>query len=148
MSWATQPFVILSLGTGKISVAFLILRIMGHSVWRKRFLYFTMVSSFAVCCLAIIVTYAQCTPAAALWDPSIKAKCWKPGTQTHIAIFAGSTFQRSGGAWVHANQCATKGYLAFMDLCLALLPITIIWNLQIAAKKKAAMGLILGMGVL
>ena len=43
--------------------------------------------------------------------------------------------------------CAT-GYLAFMDLSLALLPVTIIWNLQMTVKKKAGLGLILGLGVL
>ncbi|KAL6715885.1 hypothetical protein ACLMJK_006846 [Lecanora helva] len=49
-----------------------------------------MISNFSVCCLAIIVTYAQCQPVAKLWDTRIKGKCWKPGVQSDIAMFVGT----------------------------------------------------------
>ena len=38
INWINQPFQIISLATGKISVAFLIMRIMGKSTWRRAFL--------------------------------------------------------------------------------------------------------------
>ena len=90
ISWIAQPFAIMALATGKISVAFLILRISGTNVWRKAFLNFTMISNFCVCALASIVTYAQCSPANALWTH--KGKCWKPEKQTTIAVFTGSKY--------------------------------------------------------
>ena len=89
--WILQPFVITSLGTGKVSVAFLILRLMGKSFWRRRLLYGVMISCFVVCSAAIIITYVQCRPVAALWNPEVKANCWDANTQTSVNIFTGST---------------------------------------------------------
>lgn len=39
------------------------------------------------------------------------------------------------------------GWLAFMDLALALLPITIIWNLRLNWHKKLGLSVLMGMGV-
>jgi len=39
------------------------------------------------------------------------------------------------------------GWLAFIDLALALLPITIIWNLQLDWHKKAGLSILMGFGV-
>lgn len=39
------------------------------------------------------------------------------------------------------------GWLAFMDLALALLPITIIWNLQLDWHKKVGLSILMGFGV-
>ena len=41
----------------------------------------------------------------------------------------------------------TIGWLAFMDLALALLPITIIWNLRLNWHKKLGLSVLMGMGV-
>ena len=40
------------------------------------------------------------------------------------------------------------GWLAFIDLALALLPITIMWNLQLSLKSKSGISAIMGLGVL
>ena len=40
------------------------------------------------------------------------------------------------------------GYLAFLDIALALLPVTIMWNLQLSLKKKVGLCAIMGLGVL
>jgi len=77
---------------------------MGKSTWRRLLLYFIMASSFAICCLAIIVTYAQCQPTAALWDPKVKAKCWHVGIQTHINIFTGSTYEGAEHPASHLDE--------------------------------------------
>lgn len=88
--WINQSFAIAPLATGKISVAFLILRIMGPSTWRRRLLYFCIASNLIFSSLAIIWNYVQCTPVEALWDPSVKAKCWKPETQASLSVFNAS----------------------------------------------------------
>lgn len=90
LEFIITPFAVMALGTGKISVAFLILRIMGQSTWRRRLLYFSIISTFIFCGLAVIFTYIHCIPVQALWDPSVEAKCWKPETQSDFNLFVGS----------------------------------------------------------
>lgn len=90
INWISQPFAIMALATGKISVAFLILRIIGTSSWRKGFLYFIMITCFVFCALAAIFSFVQCSPPKALWTPSIKGKCWKPESQSDFSVFVGS----------------------------------------------------------
>ena len=46
------------------------------------------------------------------------------------------------------SQLNLAGYLAFLNLALALLPITIIWNLQLSLKKKVGLCAVMGLGVL
>lgn len=128
LSWITQTFAIAAVATGKISVAFLILRIMGKSTWRRRLLYFCIVSNSIFCSLAIIFTFVQCKPVEGLWDSSVKAECWKPKSQSSFSVFAGS-------------------WLAFTDAFLALLPISIIRALNIPIRKKIGLCTILGLGI-
>lgn len=39
------------------------------------------------------------------------------------------------------------GWLAFIDLALALLPITVIWNLQLGWHKRLGLSILMGLGV-
>ena len=95
LNWIAQPFAIMGLAFGKISVAFLLLRLIGpKSFWRRNFLYFTMIGSFLFCALATIFTFVQCNPVQALWNPTLvpagQAKCWEPHTQSDFSLFVGS----------------------------------------------------------
>lgn len=95
INWITQPVAIYALATGKVSVAFLILRIMGKSRWRRAFLiYGAMIASFIFCTIAVILTFAQCRPVTALWNPELvlmeKATCWPPQRQSDFSLFVGS----------------------------------------------------------
>ena len=75
------------------------------------------------------MVFAQCDFSAALWDPSDPHRCWDPFVQMYYEVFAGS-------------------WNAFCDLCLALLPITIVYPLQMSNKKRAGCCLLLGLGIL
>ena len=129
---------------------------MGRSKWRKAFLlYGAMIGSVVVCTIAIILTFVQCRPVAALWDPELvdigKATCWPPQRQTHFSIFAGSTSEtcyRVITLLLLLFELNLAGYLAFLDIALALLPVTIMWNLQLSLKKKVGLCAIMGLGVL
>ena len=96
LNWMTQPVIITSLAFGKISVALLILRILARSFWRRMFLYISMIGTFLFCWLGVVVTFAQCRPVQALWDPKLlqtgKATCWNPKLETNISIFVGSMY--------------------------------------------------------
>lgn len=131
LNWVLQPFAIMALATAKISVAFVMLRIIPRAtVWPRRFLYFSILSTFLTSASVSIVTFMQCDPPRALWEFGIKgAKCWDPRVQSNYAIF-------------------TACWNSFIDITLALLPIPIIWRLKIAVRKKLGICGILGLGIL
>ena len=92
VTWIENPIGIMAVVTAKISVAFLILRIMGPStVWRKWSLYVCIILNFIIAVLACILTFVQCNPPRALWEPPSQvpgAKCWNPKHQADYAIFS------------------------------------------------------------
>lgn len=97
VDWISQPFNIMSLMTGKMSVAFLILRLLGPSAfWRKWFLYINLVLNFVLGSLTAIFTFAQCNPPRALWVGTAKlphVKCWNPSSQLDFSLFSSSRFE-------------------------------------------------------
>ena len=97
VDWISQPFNITSLMTGKMSVVFLLLRLLGpSSFWRKWFLYVNIVLNFVFGSLTVIFTFAQCNPPRALWEGTTKlpnAKCWNPASQLDFSIFSSSRFE-------------------------------------------------------
>ncbi|KAL8717512.1 MAG: hypothetical protein Q9225_005244 [Loekoesia sp. 1 TL-2023] len=128
--WISLPFGVIPSATAKVSVAFLLLRIIGPGMtWQKWALYFSMISVTVVGAISVITIYVQCDPPRALWDHVPHAKCWDPAIQANIGIFQGS-------------------YSAFMDLFLALLPITVISKLKMKKSKKIALCILLGLGIL
>ena len=131
MNWWGQPLPIMAIATGKMSVALFELRILGPNKYRAWFLWWLIFSCPAVLGIAVIVTYAQCTPAAALWTPALQAtaKCWPPARQANYAVFAGS-------------------YAAFADFALSLIPTSVVYNLQMKRGRKIALCCIMGLGIL
>jgi hypothetical protein len=94
-NWITQPWAIFGFATGKVSVALLILRIIGpNTFWRKWILYFAMGSALLFTSLGCIFTFVQCDPPRALWTPQLiaagQAKCWDSRVQADYAIFLSS----------------------------------------------------------
>lgn len=93
LNWIAQPFGIAALGTGKISIALLIIRLLDRaSKWRRWILYGTSVWTLVNCALMIIFTFVQCRDPRALWTPELMAttKCWHPSTQPNFAIYGSS----------------------------------------------------------
>lgn len=128
---ATQPFGIMASGTGKISVAFLLMRFLPKTgKWRQRFLWVLITITFVNSVTTAIFNFTQCAPIAALWDPALKpkAKCWDPAVNANYGIF--------GAAW----GCA-------FDLILATMPISIIWKLHLSLRKRIGIMALLGSGI-
>jgi hypothetical protein len=128
----TQPFGIMASGTGKISVAFLIMRFIHNTgKWRQRFLWVLIVITFVQSVTTSVFNFTQCDPVAALWNPALRptAKCWDPAVNANYGIF--------GAAW----GCA-------FDLILAAMPISIIWKLQLSLRKRLGIIALLSSGVL
>ena len=88
LDWISQAFVISAVTTGKISVAFLILRI-SNTKWHTWFLHTINVILVIINVPVIVLTYAQCKPAALLWDPSLHGYCWDPYHFEILGYFQG-----------------------------------------------------------
>ncbi len=88
LDWLCQAFVIPALTLGKISVAFLILRI-SITKWHAYFLHTINVILLLINIPLIIWTYAQCQPPSLLWDPSLAGACEDPRMQGSFALFQG-----------------------------------------------------------
>ncbi|KAL1607918.1 hypothetical protein SLS60_002857 [Paraconiothyrium brasiliense] len=130
LNWIAQPLAIFCLGSGKIAIAFLILRLLNRaSVFRKWSLYLAVVWTAINTILMILFTFIQCDDAAALWDESVKekTKCWDPRVQSSFSIY---------GAAVHS----------LTDFYLAAIPVTLVWGLKTDLKKRLALCALLGCG--
>ncbi|KAF2267246.1 hypothetical protein CC78DRAFT_490743 [Lojkania enalia] len=132
LNWIAQPLCIFCLGSGKIAVAFLIIRLLNRaSVWRRWSLYIASAWTLINTILMIVFTFVQCENPEALWDNEVRArtKCWNPKTQSSFSIY---------GATVHA----------MMDFFLAAVPISLVWGLKTDLRKRIALCVLLGCGSL
>ena len=137
----------MAIATGKISVAFLILRILGVAgIWKRRFLYSIIYSVFLCATAMIVVTLTQCIPTRALWVHSVTlhAKCFSPNVLTIFALIISSKFILVPGS----KLLRIIGYFTVVDLLLALFPLIIIKDLQMRRRRKIVLSAILGLGVL
>ncbi|KAF9891655.1 hypothetical protein FE257_003667 [Aspergillus nanangensis] len=123
-------FSVVSTTTGKISVAILLLRLMGQSAtWPRRwFLYILTVISIVWNTLAVIVIIGFCRPAKKIWLPETPGSCFSLRMQLIIGT----------------SQAA---FNAVADLSLAVFPVLIFWKVQLAFVKKMAIIGILGAGI-
>ncbi|KAL9630017.1 MAG: hypothetical protein Q9204_004946 [Flavoplaca sp. TL-2023a] len=135
----SRSLCVLGIGIGKVSVAFLIERFAGPSKWRKYLLRSISISIVVSALLTVILFYAQCQPVQALWDKSLlkagKAKCWDP------VPLATEDLQMQN------RLKSLAGYWAFLDFALAIIPVDIIWKLQLSTKKKVGLSLLLSAGI-
>jgi len=132
LNYIAQPFGIVAVGTGKIAVGLMILRLFGSaSLWRKRALWSLLLLTAIITILTAIFTYTQCNIPAALWEPSLRATtyCWNPSVQSNFSIFSAS-------------------WNAFMDFILAAWPMMFILRLHLTARKRNGLILLLGLGSL
>ncbi|KAL8906492.1 MAG: hypothetical protein Q9171_006253 [Xanthocarpia ochracea] len=123
---------VMAIATGKVSVAFLIQRIQGSNKWRNWFLRFCSISVSVTALIVVVLLYAQCQPVRTLWTPSMlkdgTGHCWNPIPSNNYDIFVAS-------------------YFAWLDFVLAIIPVSIVWKLQMDVKKKLALCALLGLGI-
>ena len=147
LDFVLQPIGIMALCFGKLSVAFLMLRFIGpNTKWQKWVLYAIIVVSLIFSVVTSAITFAQCDPPKALWEKVPGSKCWDPRIQTNLSVFLGCKCPLPLNIKHSADREA--GWNAFIDFTLALLPISIVWNLKLKANKKIGLCVLLGLGVL
>lgn len=80
---------ILASGFARISFAFLLLTITPPTKNKRIFLWSIIAIQFAADLAAVIVTYSQCRPLIAYWDPRVKGDCWPPTYQQYTGFTQG-----------------------------------------------------------
>ncbi|KAL9001776.1 MAG: hypothetical protein Q9188_005250 [Gyalolechia gomerana] len=129
LNWIAQPFAIFSCGVGKISIAFLLLRIMAKNKLRERFLYTLIALLVTINAICVGFIFGQCSPARKLWNPSVPGSCLDPSIQQNVGFFQAS-------------------FSSFSDFVLALFPLVIIWNLKMRRAVKFGIGAAMSLGIL
>ncbi|KAL2754398.1 hypothetical protein ACRALDRAFT_2108129 [Sodiomyces alcalophilus JCM 7366] len=85
-----------------------------------------------ICCLSltamVMALLLQCSPPRALWDFSLPRDCLHPRTLEVLGFWSSS-------------------FSAFLDFYLAVYPATVLWGLRLPIRKKLALCVSLGMGV-
>ncbi|KAH8590118.1 hypothetical protein B0O99DRAFT_635667 [Bisporella sp. PMI_857] len=112
-----QTFCIIGIATSKASVAIFLLRITVVQ-WHRWVLYAVMVGVAVPCFFCALFDFIRCDPIAAVWNPTLPAKCWV-STEGFTAL------------------SITVGVAsAAADFVLAALPWFTLWNLQMKQKEK------------
>lgn len=147
LNFVAQAFGITSPTLGKLSVGFMMLRIIGpHTFYRKWFIYITMGAYGLWSSLTLIFTYTQCTPTSALWNPTPNMKCWGNQVFPDIAITHGGKDLLI--YYWHSLCWPTKAFGTFIDFSFALLPVSLIRQLAMSLKQKVALCILLSMGTM
>ncbi|KAI8627289.1 integral membrane protein [Xylariaceae sp. FL1651] len=124
---AEGPAIIAS-GFARISFAILLLAITPPAKGKRTFLWSIIAIQFAADLAAVIVTYSQCRPLMAYWDPRVKGVCWPPTYQQYTGFTQGSI-------------CSA------VDAILALYPVTLFLNLNMKWEQKFYLSCIMGLGI-
>lgn len=129
-SYIAQVPILLVYATAKTSVALLTLRFVGSvSVWRKSLLFFIIGAVIIVNILTIILIFVQCTPSYALWERVPGGSCWNPSVVGNFNYFS-------------------RAWNVFVDIILAVLPVSFVYKLKMKQRKKIALAGLLSLGLM
>ena len=89
LNFASQPIYLWAITVVKISIAFFLLRIAPNKFYTKGLwaMIIFLTTYTTVCFMTIML---QCTNVAILWDPAIKATCWRPETLRFLSYLNSS----------------------------------------------------------
>ncbi|TVY75897.1 hypothetical protein LSUE1_G004677 [Lachnellula suecica] len=115
-------------GTAKLSVGFLILRLLPPTAakWKRWAVRVAIWVTFFGNIGFILLSIFQCSPP--IWTLGVK-KCWSPATYVFFMYFNA------------AENIA-------VDVFLAIMPTTFIWSLNMALKQRITLCILLGLGLI
>ncbi|KAK3938962.1 hypothetical protein QBC46DRAFT_155181 [Diplogelasinospora grovesii] len=128
LNFVTQPLCLIALLLAKVSVGFFLLR-MAPSPRFRYFIIGTIVFTVLSATGNILTVFFQCRPLAFTWDASIPGGQCIPAANLKFAAFFNSSVS------------------VFTDFLFALLPVPMLWNVQLNWKVKSAVAGILSLGV-
>lgn len=116
----------LALGFLKISIGFSLLRLSSNK-WYSRILWALIAFVVAYTIIAVCSWLFYCQPMSGFWDKSSNPKCYSPGLFIGFALF---------------NTACN----IFTDVAFAILPIPIIWALQLKLRTRLYLVIVLSLG--
>ncbi|KAJ5813976.1 uncharacterized protein N7503_000726 [Penicillium pulvis] len=122
-----EVLAIMACTLGKTSFAVTLMRIVVKR-WMVVLLWFVIITMNLVNILTAFFVFLQCKDPRHLWNPTIPSKCWPADVFTNYSLFVGA-------------------YSGAQDFVLALLPWTIVWNLQMKKKEKFGVAFAMSLGV-
>jgi hypothetical protein len=143
-SWIAQIVLFPAMALVKISVCLLITRINNSS--RLKWLTNTVIAVLAVSSLeVVIVLLAQCKPMSASWRPK-DGVCWP----TEVRIY--SIYVQAGKICFPTSYrgillTPSKGCSIVTDLICSLLPVAIMWKIQLPLQKKTSICVLMAIGL-
>jgi hypothetical protein len=143
-----QGWGIASAMLGRIAFCFYLLQFIATTHrFHAAILYFLIGSQALVNALCIILIYAQCgSQVAALWDHGIPASCWSRLVQRDFGYFQCCMSPPKTARFSSANEIPAVNTLA--DLCLTILPATLVWDMTLTRLKKLGVSILLGASLL
>ncbi|GAB1314738.1 Rhodopsin domain-containing protein [Madurella fahalii] len=127
LNFVTQPLCLIALCLTKVSVGLFLLRLTPSLRFRYLVIgvtIFTILSATA----NILTVFFQCRPLALTWDSSVEGTCMPAANLKFAAYFNSSV-------------------AVLTDVLFALLPIPMLWKVQMNWKVKSAVAAILSLGV-
>ena len=102
LNWTSQVFGIIGVCAGKVSVSAMLLAIIARTQrrWQRYYLWtFCVAIAIGAAISCSILTFAQCRPAAALWDSRVKGVCLDPEIMADFGTFMGGKLLCSWHPW-------------------------------------------------
>ncbi|KAJ4983126.1 integral membrane family protein [Stagonosporopsis vannaccii] len=128
LNFITQPIYLFAICLVKISVGFFLLRIAVHSAYRRLIIGIMLfMGIYTIGCFFTIVL--QCTNLAVQWDHTIKATCWSAHTIKTLS-------------YVNVSLNIVTDLLFSI-----IIPIPLLWSLQMNKRQKSSLMCILGLGI-
>lgn len=141
----TQIFLFLNIGLLKCSICILILRIKDTPLLNWC-LYGMMAGLILTNLECVIVLLAECSPVEKYWLPDAPGKCW----DTKVRIY--SIYLQVGlshlAPILHSPPLTlSPGYSVVTDLACTLLPIVVLWKVQMRRPLKIAVCGLMSLGL-
>lgn len=124
-----QPFWAWGIGSIKISIGLMLLRLESDRHWR-RFLWSMIAFQLVLSAYNMLTQLLGCIPLRDTWDLSqnVPGKCWPYHIQT-------------------ASQVTVQVFVILTDWVFALLPINFLRKVQRPLRERAVIGILMGLGV-
>lgn len=128
--WTTIAFCpgILSFGLPKLAVVSLLTRLLNPGRLHKFVLWFMVVWCLLTLLAVTGTLLGQCQPAESQWNFDIEGTCVEKSHIVNFSLYAGT-------------------YSAFVDFYLAIYPAIVLFRLQMKLRKKLALAVALGIGL-
>ncbi|KAI1267969.1 hypothetical protein F5Y18DRAFT_275663 [Xylariaceae sp. FL1019] len=124
--WISGLFSLLAAASSKTSFALTLLRI--SNGWVKFIVWFAIITMNIAMGISAIFNWVQCTPIQKVFNVFIAGSCWPRSTLVQYNSFAAA-------------------YSGVTDIILAVLPIKILWNMNMNMKERLGAMCAMGLGI-